>query len=237
MIGKVRRVLRSGADSLGALMFPPVCHVCGELLAPDERFVCLHCLSTLPRTLYHRSRFNPMEQRLAGQLPFERATGWLFYTPDTDVARLVYDFKYHGYSGLGRELGKACGTELLPSGFFAGIDMVIPVPLHFLKEWKRGYNQSEMLAVGIGEATGIEVAGNLRAKRPHRSQTTREREDRWQNTSGIFAVSDPHSLKGKHVLIVDDICTTGATIISAGKALIEAQPDIRLSVLTLGVTF
>ena len=121
-------------------MFPPECHVCGRPLAPHERFACTHCLTQLPRTGYHRRKLNPMEERFAGMFRFERATGHFFYTKDSPFARLVHDMKYYHFPSIGNMLGELAAAELYPTGFFSDVDIIVPVPMHFFKQARRGYN-------------------------------------------------------------------------------------------------
>lgn len=217
--------------------FPATCHVCDGKLAPHERFVCTHCLSTLPRTGFHRRSPNPMEERLAGRFRFEKATGHFFYSRDSAFSTLIQDMKYRNYPAIGNLLGKTVAEELFPTGFFSDIDLIVPVPMHYLKQAVRGYNQTFHIADGLGEALGIEVSHSLKAIKSHQTQTSLSGEQRRVNTSGIFKVEDGARLEGKHLLLLDDICTTGATLSSAGEAINVAVPSARLTVMTLGVTF
>lgn len=228
--------MKSLLAHLSNFLFPPECHVCGAPLAPHERFVCTHCLAQLPRTGYHRRSLNPMEERFAGQFRFERATGHFFYTRDSALAKLIQDMKYRHFPAIGNMLGNLAASELYPTGFFSQTDVVVPVPMHFFKQAKRGYNQSYHIACGIGEATGLPVAASLRARRPHRTQTALSREQRRDNTSELFKVTKTMQIEGKGVLLVDDVCTTGATLASAAEAIWKASPST-LSIFTLGVTF
>ncbi|MDE6533408.1 MAG: ComF family protein [Muribaculaceae bacterium] len=217
-------------------MFPPECHVCGIRLAPHERFACTGCLRKLPRSGYHRRHLNPMEERFAGLFRFTRATGHFFYTRDSSLSTLIQDMKYRRFPGIGDMLGNLAATELYPTGFFSDTDIVVPVPMHFVKQARRGYNQTDHIARGIGEAAGLPVVRALKATKPHRTQTSLTREERLANTTDIFTVANPGLIEGKGVLLVDDVCTTGATIISASEAIWTASPS-SLSIFTLGVTF
>lgn len=224
-------------DQVLGVLFPPVCHVCGHTLSPGERFICSSCRVSLPRTGYHRIADNAMERRFMGRFPFKNASGHFFYSKGSSVAELIHDFKYRGYPALARELGRIVGAELLSTPFLAGIDIILPVPLHWRKRLVRGYNQSWHFATGLSDITGIPVGDNLRALRYHRTQTSLTREERFLNTCGSFRVCDAPSLSGRGVLVVDDVCTTGATLSSVGETLAAEVPDLNLSLLTLGVTF
>lgn len=217
--------------------FPRRCHVCGGNLAPHERFACSHCLASLPRTGYHRRRLNPMEERFAGHFPFVRATGHFFYTRESSLSILIQDMKYRRFPAIGEMLGGVVAAELYPSGFFDGIDCVVAVPMHYMKRIRRGYNQTDHIALGISRAAGVPVVRGLRAVRPHRTQTALTLEQRRDNTAGIFRAPDPSLLEGRGVLLVDDVCTTGATLSAAATEIMRAAPGCRLTLLSLGVTF
>ncbi|WP_280120111.1 ComF family protein [Sangeribacter muris] len=191
----------------------------------------------MPRTLYHRTYMNPMEQRFAGIFPFERGSGHFFYAGDSDLSALMHDLKYRHYKGLAEEMGKIVAQELITTPFLSDIDMILPIPMHFLKKARRGYNQTEEIAKGIHSITGIPVKTNLRATRPHRTQTKLTFDERRNNTKGIFKVTEECELKGKHILLLDDVCTTGSTLTSAATEILQAAPTSRISLLTIGVTF
>lgn len=227
-------------NALGSILefiFPRQCHICGVTLGDTERYICATCLSRMPRTLFHRQPDNAMEQRFMGQFPYRQATGHFFYSRGSELAVLMHDLKYHRFPGLARYLGEVVATELLPTGFLSDIDVVVPVPMHPLKQARRGYNQTIEIARGISRVTSIEVAQNLRAVKGHRTQTSMTLEQRLKNTQGVFGVRRPDELDGQGVLLIDDVCTTGATLSAAATALTEACPNIELSLLTLGVTF
>ena len=223
-------------DFLNVLL-PQECHVCGAKLASHERFACSHCLGKLPRTGYHRRNLNPMEQRFAGQFPFERATGHFFYTRDSALSTLIQDMKYRRFPSIGNMLGRIVASELFSTGFFSGIDLIMPVPMHWAKQIRRGYNQTHHIAAGICGATSIPVCFNLKAIRSHKTQTAMTKEQRLLNTAGLFALKDAEEVEGRGVLLVDDICTTGSTMRSAAETLTTAAPSIRLSLLSIGITF
>lgn len=227
------------------LILPRVCHVCGNKLLRSEQFLCSDCIDKLPATGYekywlnsrdHNADLNPMEQRFAGQLPLDHACAPYFYTRDSSLASLVHDFKYRGFSRLAVTMGSLGAKALENSGLFNDMDLLLPIPIHWTKKRRRGYNQSEMIARGISQTTGIPVGSNLKARKPHRTQTSLSSEQRVANTKDIFSVIHPESLEGKRVLLIDDICTTGATLLSAGGALAASTNfNIRISIFTLGV--
>lgn len=174
--------------------------------------------------------------RFAGRFPFERAAGHFFYAHDAAIASLIHDFKYRGFSDLARYLGEIVASELLTTSFFSEIDLLLPIPMHFFKQARRGYNQSAFLAHGISQITGIPVGDNLRCARSHRSQTTFSLDQRLGNMKDVFKVDTPQSIENRHLLIIDDVCTTGATLSSAALTILSAVPSARISLLTLAVT-
>ena len=218
-------------------VMPTECHICGSRLAIYEKFVCTSCIKAFPRTGYHRITMNPMEQRFAGMFPYEKATGYFFYSRDSSVSRLIQDMKYRNFPDIGILLGNVVGRELSITGFFNDIDLIVPTPMHFLKKGKRGYNQVEKIAEGLSEATGISTADVLKMTRRHKTQTALDKHQRFQNTEGLFGMKKGADVSGKGRLLVDDVCTTGSTITSAAKAIHSANSDVRLSILTIGVTF
>lgn len=178
-----------------------------------------------------------MVTRFAGVVPFVHATGHFFYSHDGEMARLIHDFKYRQFKGIAIELGALMGRELITTSFLADVDAIMPVPIHIWRRTHRGYNQSEEIARGISDVTGIPVITNLSAAKPHRTQTNLNRAKRLANTSGIFQLQHPEQLAGKHIVILDDVCTTGATLLSAAEATHGAAPTARISLLSLAVTF
>lgn len=218
-------------------VYPAECHLCGNKLSPHEKFICTPCIDSLPRTGYHKNLRNPMESRFAGQFPFIAATGHFFYSRDSSLSQLIQDMKYRNFPSIGNIMGKIAGEELYISGFLNDIDVIVPLPMRFIKQTRRGYNQSERIAEGIGEATGISIVNALKMTRRRKSQTSLNREKRLINAENLFSPRKNIDLNGKGVLLVDDICTTGATLGSAAKSLTDAFPSIRLYLFALGITF
>lgn len=178
-----------------------------------------------------------MEARFAGQFPFVTATGHFFYSRESSLAELIQDMKYRGYPSIGNRLGQIAGEELYPTGFLSDIDCIVPVPMHFFKKALRGYNQTDRIAAGFSEASGIPVCNALRMTRQRKTQTSLTLSQRLTNADNLFAPKSGVDLAGKGVLLIDDICTTGTTLASAAQALTSAFPSIRLYLFSLGVTF
>ena len=216
---------------------PRLCVVCGERLSPTERSICSVCLLHLPRTTYQFSPDdNPMAQLFWHLTPIKRAAALLYYEPHSELARLIYDLKYHDRPDIGEDMGRLMANEMQLAHYFDGIDVLLPVPLSRKRLRQRGYNQSEMLAIGVSDITHLPIVTNaLRRKHFVKSQTRLSRHERQENVEDMFELRDGSRLQGKHVLLIDDICTTGATLIACIDAL-KNIPGIRLSVLTLGFT-
>lgn len=216
---------------------PRQCVVCGERLAPTEHSLCSSCLLHLPRTTYQFTPLdNPMAQMFWHLSPVERAAALIYYEPHSEVAQLIYDLKYHDRPDIGEDMGRLMAGEMQLARFFDGIDVLLPVPLSRKRLRQRGYNQSEQLALGISDVTHLPVVTKvLRRTHFYQSQTQLSRRERQENVEDLFELRDSSMLQDKHVLLIDDICTTGATLLACCDAL-KAVPGIRLSVLTFGFT-
>ena len=216
---------------------PRLCVVCGHRLAPTERSLCGVCLFHLPRTDFHQKPLdNPMAQLFWGLAPIEKAAALFYYHPHSETAQLVYRLKYNNRPDIGEDMGRMMANELQATEFFSDIDVLLPVPLASKRLRQRGYNQSEQLAIGISDITHLPIVSKvLRRKHFQQSQTTLNRWQRQENVTDTFQLKEEHLLQGKHVLLIDDICTTGATLIACANVL-KTIEGIRISVLTLGFT-
>lgn len=218
-----------------SLLFPRCCVVCGRPLAKGEECICAMCNINLPRTNYHLQKDNQVEQLFWGKIPLERATSFFFYRKGSDFRQILHQLKYGGQKEIGAIMGRYMASELSASGFFEGIDVIVPVPLHKRKQRIRGYNQSEWIARGISAVTGIRVDTEVIVRRKHtETQTRKSTFERWENVDGIFELHHAESLKGKHLLVVDDVLTTGAATVACASGLVEIE-GVRISVLTLAV--
>ena len=178
-----------------------------------------------------------MEERFAGQFPFIRATGHFLYSKDSSLSTLIQDMKYRSFPDIGILLGRIAGEELFTTSFFDKTEIIVPVPMHFLKQGQRGYNQTHYIARGLSEAIGIPVVKALRMTRRHSTQTALNREQRLANISGLFSLRHPEMIENKGVLLIDDVCTTGATLGAAAEAIWKEGGPSGLTLFTLGVTF
>lgn len=192
------------------------------------------CMASLPRTGLLNTPENEMERRFWGIFPVERASALYYYARGGNVSNILYGMKYHGRRKLCLQMGRIIASELIGTGFFDGIDCIMPVPLHKKRFRERGYNQSELLAAGISEITGIDVeTGSLIRIHNNATQTHKSSFERWENVSGLFEKTSKADMWiGKHILLVDDVLTTGATISACIDAL-KVIPDIKISVVTL----
>lgn len=227
---------RWGEDLL-AQIYPRVCTVCHTSLVEGEQGLCLHCLAGLPRTFIHTSRFNTLHERLSSPgVLVDRAGAWFFYLRKNEYSAMIHDAKYRGMFSLARLWGEIYAREIVADGFFDGMDAILPVPMHISKQRRRGYNQAHEIALGISKVTGIPVAGNLVARRPHDTQTRKNAWQRWINARHTYEVDRPAELAGKHVLVVDDVVTTGATMLACLTALHSLPSAPKTSVLALAAT-
>lgn len=219
------------------LFFPAVCIVCEEQLVQSEECICLRCLYKLPRTHNYKQPDNAVEQLMAGRIPFERIASFCAYAKGGMLPPLIHQLKYHHQQKVGTLLGRLFGEDLHGSDFLKTIDVIIPVPLHPKREKSRGFNQAEVIARGLSESTSLPVVvGNLSRIIFNPTQTKHTKTQRWENVKHIFHVKDPDMLAHKHVLLVDDVITTGSTVEACGIALQEC-PEIKISVATLGEVF
>ena len=225
-------MLREIAD----FFLPRTCHLCGCRLRDTEKIFCVRCVEMLPRSLYHLMPLNPMERRFAGIVPFVRATGHFIYSRNSELASAVHDMKYRQFPSVGRRLGEIVGEELNMAGFFFGADCIVPVPMHWWKKAKRGYNQVDFIAEGIGVAAGLPVLRAIEASKPHKTQTSMSLLERQANLEGSFRVKDPSALSGRGIVLVDDVCTTGATLRTLAQVVCSSVPDCRLYILSVCVT-
>lgn len=215
------------------LFFPRYCVVCGKRLLQGEDHLCFRCLSGLPRTKLHLHPDNEMEKNLWGKMPLVRAASLLYYAKGNETQKVLYELKYYGNAKLGLFLGKWMAAEL--GAFFEGVDYIVPVPLHEKKKRKRGYNQSEMLAQGLSVETGIPVVAHGLVRNDYtETQTHKGNYERWENVKDVFACVNREAFEGKHILLVDDVVTTGATVVACADALTDI-PGLRISVLSFAL--
>jgi ComF family protein len=220
-------------DDFISLLFPRLCYGCGNHLLRNEKLICTECYVVIPRTNYHLEHENPVAQLFWGRCLIERAAAFSYYNKGSRIRNLIHNLKYHGIKEIGSELGKIYGLILKSSGFTTGIDIIIPVPLHPTKKRNRGFNQSEIISEGLAAVSGLAVVTNALIRTTlSATQTRRSRYDRWTNVEGIFNIPDPEIIRGRHILLVDDVITTGSTIESCANELLKIE-GVKVSVIAL----
>ena len=217
------------------LISPRLCVVCGNRLAVTEETLCSKCYLHLPRTDFDHDLYeNVMAKLFWGQIKLEKATALFYYEPHAETAQIFYEMKYKNHPEIGVMMGRMMAKELMRSGLFEGIDAIVPVPLAKKRERQRGYNQSLELAKGVNEVIGLPIYNKVVKRTKFMgSQTQRGRWERNENVEHVFELVDGDSLSGKHVLLIDDVVTTGATIIACAQEMQKAS-DVKISVLALG---
>lgn len=224
-------------SDLLSVLLPPRCHVCGHPLPRSRSYICAGCLAELPLASYSDIGHNPMADTLLVLPEGESGTAFLRYGSGNATSRLLHDIKYRGFSRLARMLGREAAGSLGSSGIFDEVDILLPIPLHRSKQRARGYNQARQIALGISDVTEIPVGDNLVALRQHSSQTRLSTAARQANVEGVFGVRRPEELEGRTILIVDDVFTTGATMLSAASAVTASCRATRIRLFALASAF
>lgn len=202
-------------------------------MSQGEEVLCVRCQADLPRVRTVSFEENDIARIFWGLVPIEKGISFFHYTPHSPYSRILFELKYHNHPEVGKTMGRIMAEELKATSFFDGIDLIVPIPLSRKKERQRGYNQSDWIAWGLSEATGIptDTTSVVRTK-SNPSQTTLDHRQRRENVRDIFAVRHPESLEGRHILLVDDVITTGATMLSCAETIARAC-RVRFSVLSL----
>lgn len=230
-------ILSNLLRDVAALFFPPRCPVCGGELAQGEHTVCTLCRTMAPLTGFWHEADNPMLDKCRDMLPVERASGFLYYVRGSGWRELIRGFKYRGAWRTARAMGEWYGRCLREGGLYDGVEVVVPLPLHPLKRCRRGYNQSEYIAEGIAAQLGVAVdRRSARRRRNTASQALKPRRERAGNVEDAFAVRYPERLAGRHLLLVDDVFTTGSTMLSCAGEILRSAPGCRISIAALAVS-
>lgn len=227
------QLLENIKESVLHLLFPHVCEGCGTDVIAQDHFLCLQCHAELPRTEFHLYPNNPVEKLFWGRLPVSGATAQYYFSKGSRMQHLMHQLKYKGNKEMGLYLGRLMGHALAETNRFRSIDALVPLPLHPSKEKKRGYNQATVLCQGIAEVLDKPILKDTVIRTTHtESQTKKNRVQRWANMEGRFELAKPEAVQGKHILLVDDVITTGATLEACGTELLEAD-GVQLSIATL----
>lgn len=219
-----------------SLIFPKVCASCGKSLFKKEESICAYCLYHLPKTNFHLYSDNPVVKLFWGRTTIYSASSLYSFSKGSKVQHLIHQLKYRGKKEIGISLGKYYGNELKNSPLFSSSTIVLPVPLHPKKLKKRGYNQSEMFAQGLSESMSAENPNEVLIRTyASETQTKKSRFARWKNVEEVFKITSPEKITGKHILLVDDVVTTGATLEACANKILEI-PDTKVSVATIATT-
>lgn len=229
--------LKKGWDSLLGLLFPRYCPVCGIRLIPTEETMCIRCLHDLPLVYLEGRSEDKMIRHVWPDIPIEHGLCLFYYRKMGSHHNLLMQLKYMKNAKLARDLGKLAAKILEHHEVQKDVDVVIPVPLSRRRRLQRGYNQSEWLAQGLAQAYGLPVCTTLLMRVKHRKlQTQLNHEERKQNVIGLYHAKVPIKMRGKHFLLVDDVCTTGSTLRACAKAILESDPTARVSIFALSWT-
>jgi ComF family protein len=216
-----------------ALLFPELCAACNASLVANEHIICSDCRYNLPYTNFHTQPDNIVAQQFYGKINIEAAYALYFFNKGGNVQNLMHHFKYSGMKQIGNILGNIAGNQLAENPVFNTVDYIIPVPLHKKRLKMRGYNQSACFADGLAQKlnAAVEIDNLVRVVATD-TQTHKSRFARFENMQEVFAVSTPQRLEGKHILLVDDIVTTGSTLEACGIELLKV-PGLKLSIATI----
>jgi ComF family protein len=225
--------LQEAAGDLFSLFFPNLCLGCGQPLIKGEEVICSICHFHLPKTYFHNDPENPLNRVFWGRVNLEAVASYLYFHKGSTVQHLLHQLKYKGRQEIGLRIGKWYGLELRQADVFRDTELIIPVPLHPRKFRKRGYNQSQAFAEGL--ASVMKAKPEIRClyrKVDSNTQTRKARYNRWENVENIFAVDHPERIQSHHLLLVDDVITTGATLESCAQALLEVS-GVKVSIATI----
>ncbi len=215
------------------LFYPHLCTGCCSDLLQENNQLCLHCINNLPQTNFAQHSNNPVEKIFWGRIPITAAHSEFYFSKESLLQHLIHQLKYKNNTAIGFYMGEMMGKSLLNSNRFNNIDYLIPLPLYPDKERKRGYNQAAIICNGMSAVMNVPVFnGNVLRQRFTETQTRKHRTERWENVAGSFTIKYPESLKGKSVLLVDDVITTGATLEACGSVIMQTE-DVKLYIATL----
>lgn len=229
----IKKFIFSRLKDVSALIFPEACSYCKLELTSSENHICGLCELELKRTYFEEFKENsPLDKLFWGRVKLEKTFALYYFNSVTAIREILHELKYQHKESLGVDMGERIGKVLKETVFFSNLDALIPVPIHHKKAFVRGYNQSELLARGIGSEIKAPVLKNLTTKRKNTSsQTRKSNQERWENVVSVFRSQDLSSFK--HIALVDDVITTGSTIESLVNELLNSNPHLKISVISL----
>ncbi|MBK8522008.1 MAG: ComF family protein [Chitinophagaceae bacterium] len=229
MIAQLKNIVSSTLH----LFYPHVCTGCGSDLLQADNLLCLKCIHNLPHTNFAAFPNNPVEKYFWGRIPLTAAYSQFYFSKEFLIQHLIHQLKYKGDTKIGFYLGELMGETLLNSSRFSSIDALIPLPLYADKEHKRGFNQAAVICNGMSAVMNVPVLnGAVIRQHATETQTRKHRTERWENVKNSFKVAKEQELAGKHLLLVDDVVTTGATLEACGNVILQ-QTNVKLSIATL----
>lgn len=230
------QLLQTYWQSLLHLFFPHACNGCYSTNVQPNSYLCINCIEKLPPTHFENIKDNVVEKIFVGRLPLHFAMAAYYFTPQSLLQKLLHELKYKNNQAIGFYLGQLLGYKILQSNYLHNVNCIVPLPLHPKKEHKRGYNQAMLIAEGISKVISKPIINHaVKRSVATATQTKANRLNRWNNMSEAFTLHHTHTIKDKHVLLVDDVITTGATLEACGKALITAGCS-QLSIATIAYT-
>jgi len=220
-------------NDLFCLFFPELCAACGRNLYRNEKIICTHCLYHLPYTNFHRDPQNKMARQLWGRFPFEQAIAFVYFRKGNRVQNLMHQLKYNNRPEVGIRMGELYAWQLMRSDGWKKAELIIPIPLHPLKRKKRGYNQSEQISRGMSSVLNLPLSTqNLVRIENTETQTRKSRYARYENLKDAFMIKDASELVQKHIILVDDVMTTGATVEACSIELLKIE-GLKVSICTI----
>ena len=232
----IMKKILSYFNDLIALFFPELCPACGRSLYKNERVICTSCIYHLPHTNFHSDPENKMARQLWGRFPFVQTIAFIYFRKGNRIQNIMHHLKYKNSMETGIRMGELYAYELKRSEKFISADLIIPVPLHLAKFKKRGYNQSECIAKGISSILNIPIStNNLVRLENTETQTKKSRYARYENLINAFSIKDKSEFIHKHIMLVDDVMTTGATLEACSILLLEIE-GTEISICTIAYT-
>ncbi|REJ80575.1 MAG: ComF family protein [Bacteroidetes bacterium] len=220
----VSHSIHASIDGLLNLVFPEYCGACNKSLSKGEKVICISCRFKLPKTNYHLVADNTLVRLFWGKTKVNAATSYYHFGKGEKVQNLIHNLKYHQRTDIGQLIGELLAFQIMSTDLFSGIDIVIPVPLHESRLRQRGFNQCDSIADGLSKELGVPSgSGLLRRIAATTTQTKKQRHERHLNMEGVFQSKDVICLQGKHVLLVDDVITTGATLVACAEEILKSK--------------